>query len=510
MKLSILNVTSRSIVVERTGCGIYQSDESCELYLNGEWVQNTDKIIISIYGLRPNTEYGLQIKENSVLSEVYQFKTKEEFVTLNVRDFGAKGDGIKDDTLSIQSAILSCPRNSRVLIPQGIYKVSSLFLKSDLNLELGKGAVLSAFTERDKFPVLPGLIESYDEKSDYNLGSWEGNPLDTFASIITGIEVKNVCIYGEGEVNGCAGFDNWWKEPKKKIIAYRPRMIFLNHCENVVVHGITIKNSPSWNVHPYFSNHLRFYDLKILGPANSHNTDGIDPESCMDVEIAGVYFSVGDDCIAVKSGKIYMGKKYKVPSKDIRIRQSLMENGHGAVTIGSEIGAGVSNLEVKDCLFFNTDRGLRIKTRRGRGEDSVIDQVIFQNIKMEQVKVPFVVNSFYYCDPDGKSDYVGSMEALPIDERTPVVKELIFKNIICKDCHYAGAYIYGLPERKIESVVMHKVKITFDREAETGVAAMMDGCEPSCKQGIFIRNVENTVLEEVEVEGCDGEPIVIQ
>ena len=94
--------------------------------------------------------------------------TKYEFVTLNVRDFGALGDGVHDDTNAIQCAIMACPKDSRVLVPEGEYKVSSVFLKSDLTLELAKGAVLSAFTERDKFPILPGVIESYDEKEEYN------------------------------------------------------------------------------------------------------------------------------------------------------------------------------------------------------------------------------------------------------------------------------------------------------------------------------------------------------
>lgn len=107
-------------------------------------------------------------------------------------------------------------------------------------------------------------------------------------------------------------------------------MIFLNHCENITVVGVTVQNSPAWNLHPYFSNQIRFLDMEVKGPANSHNTDGCDPESCTNVEIAGVHFSVGDDCIAIKSGKIYMGKKFKVPSKHIHIQSSWMQDGHGS------------------------------------------------------------------------------------------------------------------------------------------------------------------------------------
>lgn len=158
----------------------------------------------------------------------------------------------------------------------------------------------------------------------------------------------------------------------------------------MTVQGITVRNSPSWNIHPYFSDHLRFFDLKVLNPKDSPNTDGLDPESCQDVEIAGVYFSLGDDCIAVKSGKIYMGSTYKRPSKDISIRRCCMRDGHGSVTIGSEMAGGVKNLTVKDCMFLHTDRGLRIKTRRGRGKDAVVDGIVFEHIRMDHVMTPFL------------------------------------------------------------------------------------------------------------------------
>ena len=156
------------------------------------------------------------------------------------------------------------------------------------------------------------------------------------------------------------------------------------------------------------SKHLKFIDVKILNPANSHNTDGLDPESCQDVLVLGTYISVGDDCIAIKSGKIYMAQKEKTPTEDMTVRQCCMRDGHGAVTVGSEIAAGVKDVHIRDCMFMNTDRGLRVKTRRGRGKLSVLDDISFENIDMDNVMTPFVVNSFYFCDPDGKTEYVGS------------------------------------------------------------------------------------------------------
>ena len=342
MNIEVIFKTARCITIEMKDGSIFESEQAKKIFVDGVFYQETKRVITSIYGLKPDrdyqisVEYGMERIETTVTMD-------HEFVTLNVRDFGAKGDGIQDDTNFIQAAILCCPEDSRVLIPEGTYKISSLFLKDNLRLELGKGAVLSAMTDRTKFPILKGLIESYDEQDEYNLGTWEGNPLDMFSGIITGIGVKNVTIYGEGMIEGNASYDedNWWFDAKRKRIAFRPRMIFLNHCENVVVQGIRVQNSPSWNIHPYFSDHLRFLDLTVLNPKDSPNTDGLDPESCKDVEIAGVYFSLGDDCIALKSGKIYMGSKYKRASEDIVIRQCCMRDGHGSITVGSEMAGGI-------------------------------------------------------------------------------------------------------------------------------------------------------------------------
>lgn len=108
--------------------------------------------------------------------------------------------------------------------------------------------------------------------------------------------------------------------------------------------------------------------MKLISPKNSPNTDGCDPESCENVDILGVYFSVGDDCIAIKSGKIYMGRTYKTPSSGFNIRNCSMNFGHGAVVLGSEMSGGIRDIKVSQCIFNQTDRGLRIKTRRGRGK----------------------------------------------------------------------------------------------------------------------------------------------
>lgn len=510
MDFKIIFQSARSIVIELIDAGIYQLEEAYNIYLDEKLYLTSDKVVQTIDGFKPDTTYHLYIEQNGEKSNSISFHTDKESYTLNVKDFGAKGDGMRDDTGSIQAAIYACPKDGRVLVPKGIYKISTLFLKSDLRLELAEGATLSAITDREKYPIFPGRIESYDEKSEYYLGTWEGNPLDMFTGIITGLNVSNVMIYGKGTIDGNASTDNWWHNPKTRNIAWRPRLIFMNNCENMIVQGISVKNSPSWNIHPFFSRNLKFIDLTVTNPKDSPNTDGLDPESCDNVEIVGVYFSLGDDCIAVKSGKIYMGAKYRVPSSNINIRQCCMRDGHGSVTLGSEMAAGINKLTVKDCLFINTDRGLRIKTRRGRGKDAIIDDVVFENIKMDHVMTPFVINSFYFCDPDGKTEYVRSKEKLPVDERTPYIKKLKFKNIDCKNAHVAGVFAYGLPEQKIDKIEMENIKISYADAPNADVPAMMEGISPYTKQGIYVNNIKTFEINNVLVEGCQGEAIIAE
>ncbi len=509
--VKILLTTPSSVTFELCGKGKYETDGYYKVYLNGIETKCENTVVKSIFGLRSGTEYELTVvkEDNSEYGKVL-FSTKVESYTLNVRDFGATGDGESDDTHCIQSAIMSCPESGKVLIPAGCYRVKGLFLKSNIFVELSKGAVIKAIPERKGHGVFPGVLLSSDGKSEYDLGTWEGNPLPMFSGIICGIGVENVYIYGEGEIDGAADKDNWWKDPKVMNIAYRPRLFFVKDSKRIYLQGITLKNSPSWTMHPFFSDDLGFYNLKVLNPFDSPNTDGLDPESCRNIEIAGVSFSLGDDCIAVKSGKIYMGRKFRRASESIRVHNCLMQNGHGAVTIGSEMAGGVKNLTVEDCDFYDTDRGLRIKTRRGRGRDAVLDRIIFRNIKMDHVMTPFVVNSFYFCDPDGKTDYVQSRDPFPVDERTPLIKRLEFEDIDAENCHVAAAYIEGLPEAKIEELIMRHVKVSYAKEPKCDVPAMSNGVDKCSLKGVFIRNVRRVTLDHVDIDGNTGDKFIVE
>lgn len=499
----IIFKSSTSVTIEMKNKDIY-STAPYSVFLNDQLIEeNISTNVYSIYHLLPNTKYCLSIGGYEL-----EFITDPEYVCLNVHDFGAKGDGTTNDTNYIQACIYACPDGGRVFFSKGEYYTGPLFLRSNITIELDENARLVGDIRRENYPVLPGMTYTSDEKDEYNLGSWEGNPLDCFASILTGINVENVKIIGKGIIDGNAQNGDWWIDVRKKRIAWRPRGVFLNHCKNISFQGVTVTNTPSWNLHPYFSTKIRFIDMKLISPKNSPNTDGCDPESCDQVDIIGVYFSVGDDCIAIKSGKIYMGRKYKTPSSNFNIRNCSMNFGHGAVVLGSEMSGGIRDIKVSQCLFNQTDRGLRIKTRRGRGKDAIIDGITFENIQMNHVLTPLVINMFYYCDPDGHSNYVQTKEKLPVDERTPYLGNFCFKNIECDNVNVAAGTFFGLPEAPIRSIRLENITFKYAENPVAGTAAMMDGLDPLVGEGLIFNYVHQVSLENVHFEGLTKEKYV--
>ena len=299
--------------------------------------------------------------------------------------------------------------------------------------------------------------------------------------------------------------ENWWKDPKVMNIAFRPRL-FSSADVKCDFTGSDLLQFTFLDIASLFQQRSEIHrcDRAESQRFSQHRRTGSRVLQKM-WRILGVRFSLGDDCIAVKSGKIYMGKKHKTPSENIHIRQCLMENGHGAVTLGSEMAGGVVNLTVEDCIFRHTDRGLRIKTRRGRGKDAILSNIIFRNLTLDHVMTPLVVNCFYFCDPDGKTTYVQSRDVYPVDDRTPQVKKMVFENMDCTNCHVAAAYFDGLPEQKIEEIYMKDISISYAEDAKCDVPAMSDGVEKSSKRGLFARNVAKLTLDNVRIEGQVGE-----
>ena len=505
MDFQCLFAASTSLCFELCNDLAYYSDRPFDVTVNGKTaLTGVNTNVFSLFDLEPDTEYTVSVDG----SEGRVFRTSSESACISVADFGAKGDGVTDDTNAIQTAIHACPRNGRVLVPAGTYLCRPIVLRSHMTLELSEGATLLASTNEADYPLWPGEVDDAVTGEKVQCNTWEGHPQTTCQAFISAYHSENIKIIGRGVIDGNAQNAHWWINVKERKVA-RPRLFFLNCCEDVQLHGITGQNSAAWNFQPFFSSNIGFYDTAVKAPKDSPNTDGLDPESCDNVNIIGMRFSVGDDAIAIKAGKMYMGMKYQTPASNHTIRNCLMEYAHGAVVLGSEMSGGVKDLTVNRCLFVKTDRGLRIKTRRGRGKYAVIDGVTFENIKMEGVLTPLVINMYYFCDPDGKTEPVQSKQPMPVDDGTPYLGSFTFRNMTCESCEAAAGFFYGLPEQPIGSVTIENVSFTYSDEAQPFMPAMMCGIEPHLRAGLVFNNVKNVSLSGVTVDGCEGERVTM-
>ena len=495
--MQILKITSRSVTVELINDYPYFNDKEYDVFLNSNHIGANDKNVFTISDLTPNTDYELKI-----LDKVVNFKTKVESLCLNVKDFHALADGVSDDTVKIQAAIMCCPKDGCVIIPKGTYLVTSLYLKSDMTLYMEDGAKLIASTKRDDFPVHPGNPEKY------NFGVWEGSEVNNFWSIINGINIENVTVVG-GEIDCQAEQGDWYHRHRYLNIAWRGHAIFFNRCKNIDFINTYVHNTQSWAIHPYFCENVSFLNIAVENKPSMPTTDGIDPDCSKNVVIKGCYFNVGDDCIAIKSGTIELAKKYRTPCENLIISNNSMKSGHGGVVFGSESSGGIINVLVNKCIFKDTDRGLRIKTRRGRGNIGTIDNVSFENILMDGVLTPFVINMFYNMGPPGgHEEYAWTLVPQPVDERTPVLGNFKFKDMECLNCHYAASVIYGLPEMPIKSVEFENVKFTYADDVEEGYAAMIEKNILMYKWGIFALNCDKIELKNVTFDGNVGDELV--
>lgn len=505
--LKVLYQGAGSACFELENRSPYYAPSPYSVYLDGALVLQNNTNVFSLFGLSPNTHYTLCVKSESA-EETLDFSTACETCAVNARDFGAIGDGVHDDTDALALAIRCLPEDGRLILPEGRYLTRPQMLKSRMTLELQSGAVLLGSPERERYPILPGAVIDPVTGKELIFGADEGLVKPMYQSLLTAQYAEDIAIIGPGTVDGNAGAGDFWTK-YHEFPAARPRLFFFNHCARVRLHGVRVKDSPAWQIHPFFCDDVGIYNVTVTAPKDSPNTDAIDPESCRGVEILGCRLNVGDDCIAIKSGKIELGKKYRRAAEGHTIRNCLMEHGHGAVTLGSETAAGVRDLAVSQCLFRDTDRGLRIKTRRGRGKDCEITGITFENIRMDGVLTPIVMNMWYNCvDPDRESEYVWTRKALPVDERTPHLGSFVFRNLECTGAHAAACSIDGLPERPIDAVTLEDISVSFAENALPAIPAMRNFAEPVCRMGLYFENVGKIRLKNVRLSGVVGDAVI--
>ncbi len=413
---------------------------------------------------------------------------------VNVRDHGAKGDGQTLDTLAIQKTIDACAHGGggTVYVPSGNYVSGSLFMRQDITLHLEAGATLLGSEDEDDYPI----IDSY----------WEGLACKTHAPLITGTDVHHIAVTGRGKIDGRGAY--WWTKHKSKTLqSPRPRLIGFTRCTNVIIEGVTLINSPSWTINPVRCENVTVDKVTIINPPDSPNTDGVNPESCRNVRISNCHVDVGDDCITLKAGKEDHGRDDLMPCENITITNCTLEHGHGGVVIGSEMSGSVRNVVIANCIFTNTDRGIRLKSRRGRG--GVIEDVRVTNLVMNDVLCPFTMNLYYHIGARGHR-FVSSKSPQPVDGGTPCFRHIHFSHITAREAHYAAAFLFGLPEMPIEDVSFDDVSISMSLNPQKGEPDMADDIEPMQGAGFFIHNARGVRLHNLEIAQQRGKALILK
>jgi polygalacturonase len=407
----------------------------------------------------------------------------------DVTKFGAVGDNKTDDTEAFSKAIAACAKagGGRVVVPEGEFLTGAIRLLSNVDLHLSSAATIRFSRDTSKYPVV--------------LTRFEGVELMSFSPFIYAFEQANIAITGEGTLDGNADGDHWWDwkehtqgrrnltdpltdrdklfEMAEKGVPVeqrvfgpghylRPQFIQPYRCKNVLIEGVTLLNSPMWQVHPVLSTNVTVHKLTIN--ADGPNTDGCDPECCTDVLIKECLFNTGDDCIAIKSGRNADGRRVNVPSQNIVVQGCHMKNGHGGVTVGSEISGGVRNVFADNCqmdspLLYSA---IRIKNNAARGGD--IENVYARNLAVGQVSQAALSIDFYYEEGD-KGSY------------KPVVKNVSVDDLKTQKTKYA-VYLRGFKNDPIEGISLSNCDFE-------GVA-----------QGSVVENVTGVNLENVRVNGA--------
>jgi polygalacturonase len=419
-------------------------------------------LLLSVLGVRPAAAGGGSATDDpwarlpGILARIHPpaFPARDFPIT----DFGAVGDGSTDATGALKAAIEACHKagGGRVIVPPGEFLTGPVRLLSNVNLHLAAGATLRFSTDPSRYlPVV--------------LTRWEGVELMNYSPLVYAFGQQNVAVTGSGTLDGQGDATHWWPwkaktgaesqkpdrdrlfrqaqegiPPEQRIYGaghyLRPPFLQVYRCTNVLIEGVTIRNSPFWVIHPVLSSNVTVRGVSVLslGP----NNDGCDPESSTDVLIEDTLFDTGDDCIAIKSGRNADGRRLAAPSERIVIRNCRMRAGHGGVTVGSEVTGGVRDVfaERNTMSSPDLDRGLRIKTNAARG--GVVENVFMRDTQIGEVGSAIDVDMLYSpADED------------PSHQFNPVIRNVRVEHLTVNKAAFALS-IVGLESSPVGGLVI--------------------------------------------------------
>jgi polygalacturonase len=408
----------------------------------------------------------------------------------DITKFGAVPDGKTDCTQALRQAISACTRagGGAVVVPEGEFLTGAIELASDVNLHVSKGATLRFTHDIQKYPRV--------------FTRWEGVELMNYSPFIYAFKKGNMAITGEGTLDGASDCEHWWpwkgktdcgwkkgdpsqESDRNQLFAMaekgvpvrqrlfgerhylRPQFIEPYACHNVLIEGVTLLGSPMWQVHPVLCTNVIVRGLTIN--ASGPNTDGCDPESCTDVLIENCFFNTGDDCIAIKSGRNADGRRLHTPTRNVVIRDCHMKDGHGGVSVGSEISGGVSNVFVENCHMDSPhlDYMMRIKNNAMRG--GLLENIFVRNIDVGQVANAVLAIDFSY-----EEGAAGNFK--------PVVRNVELRNVKVQKAGYA-LLLRGFESAPIERIRL--VDCDFEAVAKPNI----------------IENAKDVTLRNVNLNG---------
>lgn len=400
----------------------------------------------------------------------------------NPLHYGAVGDGVAKDTRAVQSAIDACAAagGGMVYLPPGQFLTGALQLRSRVTLHIEAGGVLLGSTDRADYEVVERR--------------YSGTTQLTLEALINGENLEQVTICGRGAIDG----QGWWcwqpirdyyalpkaqRPPQPQTanptvadvrasIFQRPRLVEPVNCRDLLLEGVTLRNSGFWNLHLLYCEDVRVHNVLFRNPADGCNADGLDIDSCRNVCVANCDFSVGDDCLCLKSGLNEDGRRLGRPTENVVVTNCIMRAGHGGIVIGSDMSGGVRNVAVSNCVFVGTDIGIRMKSMRGRG--GVVENINISNIVMENLPEVLVLDMHYWKP----------MPPEPVSERTPLFRDIRISHIDATRCGAAG-YIHGLEELP-----------------PTGIR--LDGVRIQARKPFWVRQAQGLEFRNVRFECEDG------
>ncbi|MES2797988.1 MAG: glycosyl hydrolase family 28 protein [Bacteroidota bacterium] len=460
-----------------------------------------DKQALGLRNFLTLSEFDGKFKYELPVYSVPYFKKD----TFNISRFGAIADGKTLNSPFINQTIDACAKSGggTVLIPKGIWLSGPIVMQSNVNLHIAEGALLQFSKNYDDFPIV--------------ITSWEGQESYRCQPPIWGKNLENIGITGSGTLDGAGEMwgmikkekqtpsawsklikkgvvneqnDAWYptassylgsKTPnagrilngihptEKELKSYkdylRPNMISLFNCQNILIEGITLQNSPAWTMHPLLCEHISVKNVTVRNTWYAPNSDAIDLESCRNGIVEGCSFDTGDDGITIKSGRDEQGRKRGVPTENFIIKNNKVYRAHGGFVIGSEMSGGVRNMYISDCTFMGTDVGLRFKTARGRG--GTVENIFVNNINMTQIPGEAIIFDMYYAAKDPvpanpNDQFLPIIQAEPLNDGTPTFRNFQIKNIICKGAE-TGILIRGLPESKVKNISIENAYIESNK-----------------------------------------------